>query len=124
MTPSTLVVVTPASAGGRTLHRWPDNESLLRALGVDFEVHFTSAPDDATRAVRQALRGGATRIVVVGGDGTLNEVVNGFFAEDGTPLGSAATLGLVPSGTGGDFRRSVGIPSAPDAAVRMLAMFR
>ena len=121
MTPATLVVVNPASAGGRTLRHWPDNASLLRALGVDFEVHVTTAPDDATRAVRQALRDGVTRIVSVGGDGTLNEVVNGFFADDGTPLGSAATLGIVPSGTGGDFRRSAGIPAAPDSAMRVLA---
>ena len=120
----TLVVVNPASAGGRTGHRWPDSESLLRALGVDFDVHVTSAPDDATRAVRRALRDGATRIVAVGGDGTLNEVVNGFFAEDGTPIGSAATLGLVPSGTGGDFRKTAGIPAAPDAAVKVLAEAR
>lgn len=121
MTPATLVVVNPASAGGRTLHHWPDSASLLRALGVDFEVYFTSAPDDATSAVRRALQNGATRIVTVGGDGTLNEVVNGFFADDGTPLGSSATLGIVPSGTGGDFRRSASIPAAPDSAMRVLA---
>ena len=121
MTSATLVVVNPASAGGRTLRHWPDSASLLRALGVDFEVHFTSAPDEATGAVRAALRDGATRIVSVGGDGTLNEVVNGFFDEDGTPLGAAASLGVVPSGTGGDFRRSAGIPAAPDSAVRVLA---
>ena len=55
MTPATLVVVNPASAGGRTLRHWPDSASLLRALGVDFEVHFTTAPDEATVAVRAAL---------------------------------------------------------------------
>lgn len=120
MSPVTFVVVNPASAGGRTMRHWPDCATLLRSLGVEFEVHFTRSRDDATGAVREALRGGATRIVSVGGDGTVNEVVNGFFAEDGEPLGATATLAIVPSGTGGDFRRSVGIPAEPAAAVRML----
>lgn len=120
----TLVVVNPASAGGRTLRHWPGSGDLLRALGVEFDLHLTTAPGDATAAVRAALRGGARRIVCVGGDGTLNEVVNGFFAEDGVPLGEDPALAVVPSGSGGDFRRAAGIPAAPAAAVRLLAAGR
>jgi YegS/Rv2252/BmrU family lipid kinase len=60
-------------------------------------------------------------IVAVGGDGTLNEVVNGFFEESGTPVAPEAELGLLPAGTGGDFRRSVGIPLETKGAVRVLA---
>lgn len=121
MTAATLVVVNPASAGGRTLRQWPGSGDLMRALGVDFELHFTTAPGDATDAVRAALRAGTRRVVSVGGDGTLNEVVNGFFDEEGAPLGDDPVLGLVPSGSGGDFRRTAGIPAAPAAAVRLLA---
>lgn len=120
-TADTLVVVNPASAGGRTLRHWPASHDLLRALGMEFEVHFTTAPADATDAVRAALRTGIRRVVSVGGDGTLNEVVNGFFAEGGEPLGDDAVLGIVPSGSGGDFRRAAGIPPATAAAVRLLA---
>ncbi|MBV8196351.1 MAG: diacylglycerol kinase family lipid kinase [Candidatus Dormibacteraeota bacterium] len=119
--PETLVVVNPASAGGRTLKHWPASAAVLRALGVDFEVLYTTAPGDATVVVRQALAGGARRIVSVGGDGTLNEVVNGFFGADGEALGKHAVLGVIPSGSGGDFRRTAGIPPHPVDAARLLA---
>ena len=119
--PDTLVVVNPASAGGRTLRRWPRTAELLSALGFDFDVHFTRAPDDATAVVRAALREGVRRIVAVGGDGTINEVVNGFFDDDGSALGARAALAVVPSATGGDFRRTAHIPMAPFESTRLLS---
>jgi len=116
----TLVVVNPASAGGRTYKRWPETAALLLGAGIDFETHMTRSPGDATDAVRSALQGGCHRIVAVGGDGTLNEVVDGFFDRDGNSLGTDATLGLIPSGTGGDFRRTAGIPARARGAVEIL----
>jgi YegS/Rv2252/BmrU family lipid kinase len=117
-----FVILNPASAGGRTLRRWPATMLALKAAGVPFEVHRTTGPGDATHAVRAALQGGRRIIVAVGGDGTLNEVVNGFFDSAGGPIGGDAMLGLLPSGTGGDFRRAVGIPSDIDAAARLIAV--
>lgn len=117
----TLVVVNPASAGGRTRQRWQRHEHHLRALGIDFDVHLTTSPGSATRSVREALGDGVARIVSVGGDGTLNEVVNGFFDEAGAPLGTAASLCVVPSGSGGDFGRTAGIAPAPGEALRVLS---
>lgn len=105
----TLVVLNPASAGGKTGLRWTRIRHALREEGIDHELHRTTAPGEATAAVRGALRDGFERVISVGGDGTLNEVVNGFFGESGEPLGPAR-LGLIPSGTGGDFRKSLGIP--------------
>jgi YegS/Rv2252/BmrU family lipid kinase len=58
-------------------------------------------------------------VVAVGGDGTLNEVVGGFF-DEGRPIPTSSTLGLLPSGTGGDTRRTLGIPVNLDAAIRVL----
>ena len=116
----TLVVVNPASAGGRTVHRWDHGAQMLHALGIPFDVHVTTAPGSATVAVRDALRDGVLRIVAVGGDGTLNEVVNGFFDEHGAPLGGEAALCVVPSGSGGDFGRTAHIPHAPARALRAL----
>jgi diacylglycerol kinase (ATP) len=116
-----FVVMNPASAGGRTLRRWPATLRSLRSAGVACEVHRTTAPGDATHAVRAALENGFRTIVAVGGDGTLNEVVNGFFDAAGTPIGGGAMLGLLPSGTGGDFRKAAGIPNAVDAAVTVIA---
>ena len=118
MTASTLVVLNPASAGGRTLKRWPEAAAELAAGGVEYELRLTTGPGDATEQVRDALAAGCRRIVAVGGDGTLNEVVNGFFDADGEALGDSATLGLIPSGTGDDFRKCAGVPASAAAAAR------
>lgn len=122
MTPDTLVVVNPASAGGRTGRHWPTVRRALEEAGVDFDHRLTGEPGEATTLARTALRQGTRRVVAVGGDGTLNEVLNGFFDEAGeAPIAPGAVLGLVPSGTGGDFRRSVGIPHDIRAAAALLA---
>lgn len=121
MTCGAFVVVNPASAGGRTLRRWPQTLRALRAAGVTGEVHRTTAQGDATNAVRTALTTGYRTILAVGGDGTLNEVVNGFFDEAGAPIGVGARLGVLPSGTGGDFRKAAGIPRNPAAAAQLIA---
>ena len=117
---STLVVLNPVSAGGRTLRQWPEVAAVLSAGGVEFDLHQTTGPGEATEAVRRALGEGRSRIVAMGGDGTLNEVVNGFFDAAGAPIGEHASLGLIPSGTGGDFRRCAGIPASATAAARLL----
>lgn len=121
MTPGTVVVVNPASGGGRTGRRWPQLRRTLAEAGVAVEERHTSAPGEAVELTRTALREGFERVVAVGGDGTLNEVLNGYLDAAGTPVAPGAVLGLLPSGTGGDFRRTAGIPTAPEAAVAVLA---
>ncbi|MBV8301120.1 MAG: diacylglycerol kinase family lipid kinase [Candidatus Dormibacteraeota bacterium] len=121
MTLPTLIVVNPASAGGRTGRDWPRLRRILSDTGVRGDEHLTSGCGDAIAAVRSALGSGCDRIVVVGGDGTLNEVVNGCFSEDGIPLGSLPAIGLLPAGTGGDFRRTLGVPAQPEAAAWIIA---
>jgi YegS/Rv2252/BmrU family lipid kinase len=73
----------------------------------EFGHAFTSGGMDAARLARQAIEEGYECIVAVGGDGTLNEVTNGFF-RDGKVINPNAALGLIPRGTGGDFRRTFG----------------
>jgi diacylglycerol kinase (ATP) len=116
-----FLVLNPASAGGRTHRNWPAIRAALGSAGVTFDLHRTTAEGDATHAVRDALAGGYRTIVVVGGDGTLNEAVNGFFDSAGDPIGGEASIALLPSGTGGDFRRVARIPSGLDAAARLIA---
>ena len=122
--PRTLVIVNPASAGGRTGKRWPGLRDALSRAGIPFDVHLTVAPDDATTATRAALSDGYERVVAAGGDGTLNEVVNGFFDDSGTAVNSEAVLGLLPSGTGGDFRRTMGLPTDPAKLAAIIAANR
>ncbi|HEY6378568.1 MAG TPA: diacylglycerol kinase family protein [Candidatus Dormibacteraeota bacterium] len=120
--PATLVVVNPAAAAGRTGREWPLIRDALDEAGVEFEHRLTLARGDATAITRAALAAGTERVVAVGGDGTLNEVANGFFGENGgPPIRPGAVLGMVPAGTGGDFRRSAGIPREPHAAAVLLA---
>jgi YegS/Rv2252/BmrU family lipid kinase len=116
----TLVIVNPASGGGRTEKRWPEFEKVLVNAGLDFQVAFTTGPGDATRIARHGVREGRSLIVAAGGDGTISETAGGFFSE-GEPLPGATRFGIFPTGTGGDFRRTFDIPIDPAAAASVLA---
>src|SRR3569833_327515 len=117
--PHTVVIVNPNSQGGRLGKRWPELAELLQRLFL-FVVVNTERAGHATDLVREALRGGAERIVAIGGDGTVNEVVNGVFA-DGKPFAPHASFALIPFGTGGDFRRTLGMPTEIGEAAKIIA---
>jgi len=117
--PRTVVVVNPNSQGGRLGKRWPELADTL-ARAFPFDDVQTKGPGDATRIAREALRSGAERIVAIGGDGTINEVVNGFF-DDGAPIAPDASFALIPYGTGGDFRRSIEVPLDHAEAAAVIA---
>lgn len=106
--PRTVIIANPKSQGGKLGKRWTEvAEQLQRAF--PFDEQMTQGVGDATRLAREALKGGAERVIAIGGDGTVNEVVNGFF-ENGAPIAPEATFGLIPFGTGGDFRRTAALP--------------
>ena len=115
----TCAIVNPAAGGGRVRRLWPALAPRLRGMVPNLTVKWTTAPGDATALTRAAVLSGAERIVAVGGDGTLHEVVNGFFATDGTPLSPAPVLTPLACGTGSDFRRGLGVPAAPAALERL-----
>jgi YegS/Rv2252/BmrU family lipid kinase len=115
----TFLVVNPRSASGQTGKRWAEVSAQVgRAIG-EFGQEFTAGTMDAARIARKALQDGYECIVAVGGDGTINEVVNGFF-QDGRPLNPQAALGVIPRGTGGDFRRAFGWELDLDSALERL----
>lgn len=119
---ATLVIVNPTSDGGRTLRRWPQILAALREFQVAVAPHLTAYPGEATERTREALTDGVRRVVAVGGDGTLNEVVNGCFNRDGSAVSENFSLGLIPSGTGGDFgRRTLGLSNDPRRNARLIA---
>lgn len=112
----TVFVVNPQAASGETGRAWPRIRARARELLGDFEAHLTRGAGDATTLTRERLQEGADRIIGVGGDGTLNEVINGFF--DGErPLSGKAVLGFLPNGTGCDFSRTLPIPTGLDSAL-------
>jgi len=80
---------------------------------------MTTRPLEATEIAQRAVRESRPVIVAVGGDGTLNEVVNGFF-NNGAPIPTTSRLAMVPLGTGGDFRRTLRIPTDTKQAVEIL----
>jgi len=101
-------VINPVSAGGKTKSLWPHIKSLLEKEGASFGFYLTSHRMDASRITSRALKEGYKRIIAVGGDGTLNEALNGFW--DGAHrISRDASLGYFPSGTGEDFSRTLGI---------------
>jgi len=105
----TAFIVNPNAAMGAISREWPRIKALARDRLGPFQARLTTGPGDATRLTRRALLEGAELVVCVGGDGTLNEVVNGFMGEDG-PLRPEAMLGFIPRGTGCDFIKTVPIP--------------
>lgn len=115
----TFFVVNPKSANGATGKRWGELAASIARTLSDFGVEFTKGPLDAVRLARHAVKDGYECIVAVGGDGTINEVVNGFF-EDGKVINPNAALGVLPRGTGGDFRKTFDWDLDFDAAIRRL----
>ncbi|HSQ18875.1 MAG TPA: diacylglycerol kinase family protein, partial [Blastocatellia bacterium] len=109
-----------ASARGTTLRAWVDVRNKLVRDGVEFAEHVTTGPGEATEITREALFCGITRIVAVGGDGTLGEVLNGYFDSGGCAISNAASIALLPSGTGSDFGRSLRFTSRSDALRRVI----
>lgn len=114
-----LSVIVNAAAGRRTARAAVGNlERELSARGLDHDIRFTEGPGDATRLARRALEQGGRFVVAVGGDGTVHEVVNGM-VDDGAAVVPGAVLGVVPAGSGCDFVRTFGLPTAPAAAARL-----
>ena len=111
---SRVFLVNPASANGSTGRRWPELARRAAALGLDGETLLSERPGHLTELAAQAVAGGATAIVAVGGDGTVHEVVDGLARTDGS---DRVELGVIPFGTGRDFARSLRIPRRVDDAL-------
>jgi YegS/Rv2252/BmrU family lipid kinase len=111
-----LFLVNPASANGSTRRRWPELERRAAAAGLLGDVLLSERPGHLAELARDAVAGGATRIVAVGGDGTVHEVVDGVMQAGPSPQ---VELAVLPLGTGRDFARSLRIPSRLDAAIEV-----
>ena len=118
-----FVVVNPTSGNGGTGHDWPKIRAGLELLFPLMTVSESHARGEAAKLVRAALKEGHLDIIAVGGDGTINEAINGFF-ENGAAVSPDAVFGFVSSGSGGDFRRTFGIGSGYEAAIARLKQSR
>ena len=118
----TLLIVNPAAGGGRAARAL---DRVLEALAPlrPFDVFVTQPGLErpAESAARDAVLAGATRILVLGGDGSSSQALNGIYAAGGADALALVSLGLLPAGTGRDYARSAGIARDPVAAARALA---
>ena len=118
-----FVVFNPNSAGGRTGRDWKEIEEALERVFPLMSFFVTTGPGQAAHMVRDALRDGHMEIVAVGGDGTINEALNGFF-ERGAPVAPDAVLNFVHNGHDSPLCRRFGIPPGWRAGVAHLARAR
>jgi len=109
-----FLVINPQSAGGATQRHFDTISQAVREAVGECAHAFTERPLHAAELTRKALAEGCDLVIAVGGDGTINEVVNGFFEEPrqdkpSKPVKPGAALGVLPRGTGGDLRRTIGL---------------
>ncbi len=104
-----LMIVNPNAGIGKAGRDWGHISELLKVEGFDFHTVFTEAPNHATELTREHIAKGCRKIVAVGGDGTMNEVVNGIMLQTDMPS-TQITLGMIPVGTGNDWGRTYNIP--------------
>ncbi len=105
---SILFLVNPAAGNGKAKRDWPEISKMIGEHFTDYDIKFTERPMHATELTMDAVRDGVETVVSCGGDGTLNEVINGA-AE------SNVKVGLIPLGTGSDFGKTIGIRTPEDS---------
>ena len=114
--PKVRVILNPAAAGGAALGQVGAIEASLRRYDLPHEIVLTRTRGHAAELARAAAADGVDVIAIVGGDGTINEVMQAYVTPDGEPV-RGPDLALIPSGTGGDFKRTFGLSGALDEAV-------
>lgn len=112
----THVIINPASAGGKTGKKQDKILNYLdRYFGKRYSLCVTQKPLDASVSTRQAIFAGSELIITIGGDGTIQETVNGFFADGlGLPINPDCHIGIINCGTGQGFVQSLGLPLSLD----------
>lgn len=114
-----LVIVNPNAGNGKGKKDWNKISSFLKNRSIGFEAIFTESRHHAIKLSAEGITAGFRKIISVGGDGTLNEVVNGIFNQNSCPT-SDITLALIPVGTGNDWGRMFGIPLMYESAVKTI----
>ncbi len=111
--PRYFLIVNLIAGQGRCKQIFPSIQRQLDKDHIDYDLHYTNEPGEATDVAQMGIESGFTHIVAVGGDGTVNEVANGL-------VGSNAVLAVIPAGTGNDFIRMTNIPADHRQAAHLL----
>lgn len=111
------IIVNPAAGAGRTAREWPRIKNFFKGRGLRFEHDITEAPGHAIELAKDATKNGYETIISIGGDGTINEIANGLYKAGAN---KDIALGIVCTGTGSDYARTVGISRRyEDACLRI-----
>jgi diacylglycerol kinase (ATP) len=110
-------IVNPAAGAGKTAKKWPQIMELLKSLGIDFKHELTEAPGHAIELAKSAVKKGYKFVVSVGGDGTIHEIVNGLHDAGAN---TDVVVGIVNTGTGADYIRTLGVPRRYKEACKCL----
>ncbi len=113
------LVVNPNAGSGKCQKNWPTIQKLVKRSKIDFEFEFTERKGHAIEITKKLIERGFRKLIVVGGDGTLNEVVNGIFTQDDIDPKSI-TLGMIPVGTGNDWCRTFQVPTKYIDAIKLI----
>ena len=114
-----FVLVNPVAGFARGLEDLPLITKLIRENEIPYELVFSQHKHHVTELTVQAVKDGYRHIMVIGGDGTLHEVVNGLFIQQ-TVEPSEVTIGVVAVGTGNDWIRMYGLPKTYSEAIRAI----
>jgi len=114
-----FIIVNPNAGNGKGKKDWERISGLFGKEEIPVQVKFTTKKGQAIDFTGDAIEKGFRQIISVGGDGTLNEVVNGIFSQDKVSPGQV-TIGMIPVGTGNDWGRMFGIPLVYEGAVKVI----
>jgi len=114
-----FVIINPTSGNGLSEKKWPQIEALLNTYGFNFEFAFSEYKNHSTKLVQEAITNGFTKIICIGGDGTLHNIVNGIMLQNVIET-SKINVGVIPIGTGNDWVRTYNIPNDIENAIQII----
>ncbi|MEJ5241786.1 MAG: YegS/Rv2252/BmrU family lipid kinase [Anaerolineales bacterium] len=115
------VILNPYSNRWRARERWPQAEEALRKAGLDFDLVISRRKGHIVELAEQAIREGASGIIVAGGDGSIGEAVNGMIRALGSVDAPLPPLGILPLGSANDFVCNIGLPLDLFQAAQVIA---
>lgn len=114
------IIISKKSGGGKAYDEWPKIRKLLVSKGFKFSESFTEHRFHAVELAAEAIAEGFRKILAIGGDGAIHEILNGIMSQTEIPT-SEITVGIIPVGSGNDWSRLYEIPKDHEKAVEALA---
>ncbi|MFW6230364.1 MAG: diacylglycerol/lipid kinase family protein [Halanaerobium sp.] len=118
MSKKIIAVINPSAGGGKTASFWPEKSKYLKREFSNFDEVYTKAAGDAVKISNNAVLEGYDFIIAVGGDGTVNEIINGMLSSETEKIESK--LIVYPLGTGSDFGRSLNLPTDIEKFIELI----